>query len=207
MTAPIIDTPRLLLRPLEIADAPMLFQYKSDKETNKYQGFIPKSEKDMNEFIQKVSKEINTNGTWFQFVLIHKVSKEIIGDVGIHFLTNLKDQVELGITIAKKDQKNGFAIEAMQYVFDYLFNKLNKHRVIASIDPRNKGSLSLLNKLKMRREAYFVKSLYLHNEWVDDAIYALLKSEFNKIIKPKKSDEKSARNEEVISKKVKGARC
>ena len=61
---------------------------------------------------------------------------------------------------------------------DFLFGTLNKHRVIASIDPRNSASIRLIERLGFRKEAHLKKSYYLHEEWVDDIIYAKLKTEW-----------------------------
>ena len=63
-------------------------------------------------------------------------------------------------------------------IVDFLFGTLNKHRVIASIDPRNSASIRLIERLGFRKEAHFKKSYYLHEEWVDDIIYAKLKTEW-----------------------------
>jgi len=105
---------------------------------------IPKSEDDIVEFINKSSSEINVSGTWFQLAIIKKATNQLIGDIGIHFLTsNSKNgQVEIGYTLNKTFQGKGYAIEAISAVIDYLFNTLNKHRIIASIDPINLISYS-----------------------------------------------------------------
>ena len=55
---------------------------------------------------------------------------------------------------------------------------LRKHRVYASVDPRNKPSMALLERVGMRKEAYLRQSLFWKGEWVDDVIYALLRSEW-----------------------------
>jgi RimJ/RimL family protein N-acetyltransferase len=38
-----LESDRLILRPINISDKTELFAYRSDKETNKYQGWIPKT--------------------------------------------------------------------------------------------------------------------------------------------------------------------
>jgi RimJ/RimL family protein N-acetyltransferase len=63
-------------------------------------------------------------------------------------------------------------------IIDYIINHLNKHRIIASIDPRNNDSIRLIERLGFRKEAYFIKSLFFHGEWADDLIYAILAEEW-----------------------------
>lgn len=171
-----LDTQRLFLRPVEANDQHAIFAYRSDAEANKYQGWIPKTLKDVEIFFSKLSPEFNVPDTWFQMAVIIKNNNEIIGDIGIHFFE--KEQVEIGYTIAKKHQGLGFASEAAKAVIDYLFSKLKKHRITASIDPENMASVALLEKLGFRKEAHFKESLYLNKHWVDDVIYALLAKEW-----------------------------
>ena len=65
-------------------------------------------------------------------------------------------------------------------VIDYLFQSLNKHRVITSIDPDNKKSIRLVERMGFRKEAHFIESFYMKGKWVDDLIYAMLKKEWKK---------------------------
>jgi len=58
---------------------------------------------------------------------------------------------------------------------------LNKHRIIASIDPDDKNSIRLVERIGFRKEAHFVESLLINGKWVDDLIYALIEKDWNKI--------------------------
>lgn len=180
MTSLQFRTKRLFLRPIQFDDALALYQYRSDIETNKYQGWIPESIDEVRNFIlNRVSSTIDISNTWFQFVIIKKYDSELIGDIGLHFFGAENKQVEIGCTIDRNYQKLGFAAEALFEIFRYLFQELNKHRIIASIDPRNIGSIKLVEKLGMRQEAHFRESLFVNNTWVDDLIYALLQKEWS----------------------------
>jgi RimJ/RimL family protein N-acetyltransferase len=169
-------TTRLHIRPINISDKEALYKYRSDPETYKYLSFIPRDEGDIEEFIKKSPTAINVPGTWFQFVILLKVNQKLIGDIGIHFLDTDpgNKQVEIGYTLDREFRNNGYASEALHEIIDYLFNSLNKHRIIASIDPTNVTSIKLIEKLGFRKEAHFKKSLFFHGKWVDDLVYALL---------------------------------
>ncbi|MEO6707560.1 MAG: GNAT family protein, partial [Ginsengibacter sp.] len=135
--------------------------------------------KEVDEFIAKNPAKFNQPESWFQLVIIKKEFNEIIGDVGVHFMGEDGFQCELGCTVSKKQQGKGFATEAMKITIDYLFNSLNKHRIIGSVDPENVGSIRLLERLSFRKEAHFKESLWVDGKWVDDVIYGLLKNEWN----------------------------
>jgi len=171
-----IQTERTHLRPIAPEDNEALFAYRSDAETNQYQGWVPKTLEEVNQFIQKNPAEFNQPDTWFQLVIIEKASDQLIGDIGVHFID--EHQVELGCTLSKAMHGKGFAVESMSGVITYLFNHLNKHRITTSIDPLNISSIKLVERLNFRKEAHFKESLLINGEWVDDIIYATLASEW-----------------------------
>lgn len=173
-----IHTERLFLRPIQTTDKEALFYYRSDAQTNAYQSWIPKTMEEAESFIDKNQAEFNTPETWFQLVLIEKTSNTLIGDLGIHFMDAQNKQCELGCTLDKHWQSKGYAREAMTAVISYLFNELDKHRIIASVDPGNGPSIRMMEGLGFRREAHFRKSLWWKGEWVDDIIYAILGDEW-----------------------------
>jgi RimJ/RimL family protein N-acetyltransferase len=83
-----------------------------------------------------------------------------------------------GITLAPAFQRRGYASEALRALLHLAFDTLGKHRVYASIDPRNAASLALFERAGFRREAHHVESLWLMGEWVDDVILAMLAREW-----------------------------
>jgi RimJ/RimL family protein N-acetyltransferase len=175
------ETERLIIRPIKLDDKNEIFEYRSDSETNKYQGWIPKSIADVELFIDGVSKQINEPETWFQFVILEKESKKVIGDLGVHFYGKENSQVEIGCTINKTFQNKGYATESLQKMLEFLFKDLKKHRVTASIDPHNEHSIRLVERVGFRKEAHFVESLFINDTWVDDVIYAMLEKDWEKV--------------------------
>lgn len=173
-------TDRLFIRPVNIDDKASIFKYRSDFETNKFQSLAVESMENMDDFFQKISFEINIPGTWFQFVIIEQKSDSLIGDIGVHFLEtdSTNRQVEIGYTLDRNFRGKGYATEALTKIIDYLINHLNKHRIIASIDPANVKSIQLIERLGFRKEAHFIESLFLQGKWVDDVIYAMLAREW-----------------------------
>lgn len=173
-----INTERLHLRPLQEADAKELYMYRSDRVTNRYQGWIPETIEDAEQFIStRVSPVININGTWFQFAVLLKETGKIIGDIGLHFFDSDGRQVELGCTLDREHHGKGYAHEALTEVISYLFSTLDKHRLIATIDPENTKSIQLFERLGFRKEAHFRKCRLLNGTWVDDLVFALLRED------------------------------
>lgn len=169
-----LTTERLLLKPISQDYAEAIYRYRSDSVTNRYQGWIPKDVEDVRSFItNRTSREMNVTGTWFQFVVTLKASGEIIGDIGLHFLGSRNEQVELGCTIGRDHQGNGYAREALNEVISYLFNTLDKRSLIATIDTANIQSIRLFERLGFRREDNLKDSVLQDGSRVADLVYSL----------------------------------
>jgi len=62
----------------------------------------------------------------------------------------------------------------------YLFTEYKLHRIWANCDRSNIASIKLLERLGMRREGHFVKSLWFKGEWVDEFWFAILREEWER---------------------------
>lgn len=173
----LIKTERLIIRLAEPEDAKSIFSYRSDLVENKYQGWFPDSVEEVRDYISNMPKTMDIANICFQVAIILVDENRLIGDMGISF-TNHNMQAEIGCTLDKDYQKKGYATEALKAMVDYLFGTLGKHRIIASVDPRNIASIRLIERLGFRNEAHFKESYYLRGDWVDDVIYAKLKTEW-----------------------------
>jgi RimJ/RimL family protein N-acetyltransferase len=176
--------PNILTGPLRInaftrSDARALFLYRSDPRVTCFQSRQPKSLEEIRAFlVRNASTPFDQEDSWHQLAVRFAATGELIGDLGVHLLGG-GGQVEIGFTIAPVHQRRGFGTLAVTALLDHLFTVLKKHRVFASVDPRNIPSIALLRRIGMRQEAHFRQSLFWRGEWVDDLVFALLRSEWN----------------------------
>jgi len=174
-----IESERLAIRPIMAEDSQAVFGYRSDKETNRYQGWIPDSLAEVDAFIAKNPGTFNLPESWFQLVMTDKIANAVIGDIGVHFLGTEHLQVELGCTIKKEFQQQGYAKEGLKPVIAALFHHYHKHLITASVAPENKASMQLFTSLGFRKEAHFVKSYFHNGQWEDDVVFAILAEEWD----------------------------
>lgn len=176
----LMPTLRLHFAALRPDDATALFHYRADPVVARYQGWRPTSLMAVHDFIvAQQTLAPDTPGSWVQRAIRLRADETLIGDLGIHIPAERAESVEFGITIAPAQQHHGYAREAVRALFAHVFGNLELHRVHASVDPRNLASMGLLRSVGMRQEAHHRESLWLHDEWVDDVVFAVLASEWS----------------------------
>jgi RimJ/RimL family protein N-acetyltransferase len=170
-------TQRLILRDLEPSDAGRIFAYRSRPEVARFQSWGTESQDDIQSYIGGHSgSDPGVPGLWYQVGISLQSGRQLIGDCGFHVLKTDPGQAEIGIALAPESQGQGYAAEALRALLNYLLIDLGKYRVFSSVDPRNFRSLALMERIGMRKEAHFIKSLWFKDEWVDDMIFAMLGS-------------------------------
>jgi RimJ/RimL family protein N-acetyltransferase len=170
---------RLRLRRLRPDDAEALCAYRSLPEIARYQYW---ENFDLNDAIQLIetqsAAEPNIPGSWFQLAVVSVSTGCLIGDCGLHTRKEDPRQMELGITIAPRQQGHGYADETVECLLDYIFGTLDKHRVFASVDVLNRPAIALCRRLGFRQEAHFIENIWFKGQWGSEYLFAMLKHEW-----------------------------
>ena len=177
---PEIRTKRLSIHDLEASDGPRIFSYRRRPEVARFQFWGTDSVDSIQSYIRALAAvEPGAAARWYQVGLYLLDNDKLIGDCGFRLLDSDPRQAELAITLAPEFQGAGYAAEALPGLLGYLFTTLEEHRVFASVDPQNVSAIQLLERIGMRKEAHFVKSLWFRGQWVDDVIFAMLAEEWS----------------------------
>lgn len=177
MKAPILITPNLTIRAFTEADLADFAQYRARPEIAKYQSWSSYSYHDAQALFNATDyQNFAVIGQWYQLAIADTQSNQLLGDLAVHFVDS--DQVEIGFTIAPKNQQKGIAKEAVSSFLDYLFCTLKKHRVVATTDTDNHASYRLLESVGFRREAHFIQNIFFNGAWGDEYQYAMLANEW-----------------------------
>jgi RimJ/RimL family protein N-acetyltransferase len=176
-----IETERLILRKFKESDTETFFKYRTNPQVALYQGerWVNFKFEQAIEFVkEQMNSEPGIPDSWFQIAIELKDNRDLIGDCAIHTLPQDINQVEIGVTLNPLYQNKGFGAETVKHLIEYIFNVLNKHRVIAITDVRNKNSIKLLERIGMRKEGHFIKNAWNKGEYTDEYLFALLKEEW-----------------------------
>jgi aminoglycoside 6'-N-acetyltransferase len=84
------------------------------------------------------------------------------------------------VALARASQGKGYALEAVEAVLGFCFEKINLHRVFSACDHRDAAGLRLLDRLGLRREGEFVKDRWVGDDWANTVWFAALREEYRK---------------------------
>ncbi|KMY49799.1 GNAT family N-acetyltransferase [Peribacillus loiseleuriae] len=184
-------TERLILRRFNINDTKYFHFYRSNSEVAKFQSWENYQYHEAKTFVnEQIKNNPNQPGTWFQFAIALAETNELIGDCALHTLLNEPRIVEIGFTLSPEYQGNGYANEAVCALLHYIFNSLEKHKVIAFSDVRNTKSIAVLERVGMRREGHLLQNYMSKGQWIDEYQYSILKSEWEGTTYPSTSETK-----------------
>jgi ribosomal-protein-alanine N-acetyltransferase len=157
----IIETERLILRPLELSDAEAMFTMDNNPNVHKYLWQNPTQNiEETIKIIEYVQKQYVDNNIG-RFATILKTTGEFIGWTGIKFIT---DHVENGNTnfydygyrLDEKFWNKGYASEATKAWLDYGFKEMKIEKMNAYTHAENGASNHILEKHGMQfMEDYF----------------------------------------------------
>ena len=174
-----LESERTILRRFRESDSEPFLEYRADPDVARYQSWENYTLDEAKDLIATMhSRHPGTPGEWFQFAIEVRATNELIGDCGLLTLEEGPEQAVLGITIAAKHQGNGYAMEAVTCLLDYVFSSLGMHRVRAITDCKNTRSIALLERIGMRREGHFLQNVWFKGAWGDEYQYAILCSEW-----------------------------
>jgi aminoglycoside 6'-N-acetyltransferase len=166
-----VRTERLVVRRFAAGDVPAFAAYRSDPEVARYQGWdAPVPEAAARRLVAGFAAAEEGKPGWYQYAV--ECDGVLIGDVGICWAGN-RMQAEVGFTIARAHQGNGYATEAVRCVLDRVF-AAGVRRVSAECDARNTASARLLERLGFGLEGHRRRHTWLKGEWTDDLLFGLL---------------------------------
>lgn len=176
----LLETPRLRLRRFTEDDGAAFLAYRRDPEIARYQSWESCSAEEAAAFIEEQQALLwpVEPGKWFQFAIELKDGGALAGDCAFKLNEDDARQAEIGFTLARQHQHQGYGAEAIARVLGYGFDELRLHRIIAVTDCENYPAVALLERLSFRREAHFIQNVWFKGKWGDEYLYALLRDEW-----------------------------
>jgi RimJ/RimL family protein N-acetyltransferase len=177
------ETERLILRRPKPEDYDAFLRSWDDPEMTRYTG----RRENIAGFIRDLIAEMQArqpgedgpSGGWYQVTIERREDGAVVGDIGLGFGVPGERQAELGYRIHPDHHRLGYAREALSAIIPWLIEAHGIHRFVGVAAAPNAASIALLRSLGFRQEGYFRQSFRCNGEWLDDAYFALLASEWS----------------------------
>ena len=178
---PVLETPRLRLRKLQMRDAQDIYHYSRDAEVARH-------------VLWEAHRSIGDSRAYLRYMLRRYRNHEpaswgiewletgqIIGTIGFMWIQDENASAEVGYSLAREFWNRGIMTEALMAVIRYAFDGLDLNRVEAQHETTNPASGAVMRKCHMTREGTLRSRLFNKGHYVDVELYAILRKDYNRL--------------------------
>lgn len=153
MNVGVIETERLIIRPISIEDAYDVFEWASDPVVNKYMPYPLHKE------VDQAQEWINSLQDKNEFVFCLKNSGEVIGGGSMSYKEEFQ-AYELGYNLKKKHWGFGYATEASKAMIQWAYENLGARNFFSRHANENRASGNVIRKCGFQFERFGVLEKY-----------------------------------------------
>lgn len=175
---PILETPRLMLRPLRMSDCQDVFAYSRDPEVARHVLWdAHQSISQTRSYLRYILRQYR-NGEPSSYGIVWKENEQVIGSIGFMWLNTENRSAEIGYSLARPYWNRGIMSEALCAVLKMAFTTLRLHRVEAQHETDNPASGRVMLKAGMRREGTMRGRIFNKGRFVDVDVYGILQEDW-----------------------------
>ncbi|MED4207443.1 GNAT family N-acetyltransferase [Neobacillus mesonae] len=179
---PTIETPRLILRRLELTDAQSIFDHwLSDERVT--DNLIKGAHKTVSETREKVATIVSeySSKEFCYWGIELKQSGELIGAIDFFNFDSTTENCEVGYSLGYNWWNKGYGTEALSAVLDFGFRHMKVHKISAAHNLDNPASGKIMRKVGMQQEGVIRHMIRnAKNQYKDCAVYGILLEDYLK---------------------------
>ena len=174
---PRLETPRLVIRRMTMADAEDIYEYGRDQEVSRHvlwDAYRSLGEARM--YLKYVQRQyrLNEPASWG---IELKATGRLIGTIGFMWWNQEYRSAEVGYSLARAYWNQGLMTEALRAVVKFGFEEMNLNRIEAQHETTNPASGRVMEKVGMKKEGVLRQRLRNKGKFVDVALYSVLRGE------------------------------
>ena len=174
---PVLETEDLLLRRIRQKDAADIYRYASDAEVARFVLWDPhRSPAETRSIVRDLRRRCRL-GYPSSWAVTLRDTGRVIGTIGFVWYSAENASAELGYSFARDCWNRGYATQALKAVTGAAFRYLPVNRLEAQHDVRNPASGRVMQKCGFRREGILRNRIRNKGEYIDVALYALLRQD------------------------------
>ncbi len=170
----------ITLRPFDLRNIGMHFQWNNDEEINYYDSDFPFQPEDFESFIRRINRITSTtekSNYIFEIHLEHQ--SKMIGVVDVIRVDRFNRQCSVDCCIGDKKYRNrGYGSKALQQALSFCFLELGMNKVTTAAFDFNKVWIHVVKKAGFRTEGTLRQHAYKGSGYSDKLIFGLLRNEF-----------------------------
>jgi RimJ/RimL family protein N-acetyltransferase len=172
-----IETKRLLMRAIEPEDAQFLADMLNDPEVRNALGaytlVYPTSKELEERWIAESAKKTGE----FHVLITSRKGGRPIGMIGVRELNERNGSGHLSIMIERKGWDKGYGTEAITGMLEYLFLRMNMHRIWLRVDENNPRAISCYKNCGFKVEGKLREDHFARGGWQSSLIMSVLAGE------------------------------
>jgi RimJ/RimL family protein N-acetyltransferase len=188
----VIETARLILRPLEPRDADDLWTHASDPAVSRYMAWATHRDKHETRAFIDAQIEARARGTDLAWAIVPSGHDgRASGCIGLHGITWTFrawriDRAELGYWLGAPLWARGLMTEAATAATTWAFETLGLHKITIGCIEGNRASQKIIEKLGYRFLAKHEDDVWRDGRWWNHLRYELLASEWNDVARTRR---------------------
>lgn len=172
---PVLKTPRLLLKEIELSDSKRIFDMRSNSRVNAFIARENMKEASSSEMLVARTREAYQNKQGIGWAGILRDNRDIIGTCGFNRIEHENLRAEIGGELSTEYWGKNIALEAVQAIVEFGLSTLGLHAIEAKVNPQNRGAVHLLEFLGFEKEAHHKDRIYFRGQFLDMAVYTLIR--------------------------------
>ena len=175
----ILETEKVLLRPVRHLDIASFSQITKDASLWKYFTFLLDDDNELQQWVETALNE-REEGKRIPFTIIEKATGNICGSTSFGSISYYDKRIEIGWSwLAKQYQGTGINFHAKFTLLSYAFDVLDWERVEIKTDNLNERAKQGLRKIGAREEGVLLSHMQMPlNRRRDSVYFSILKNEW-----------------------------
>jgi [ribosomal protein S5]-alanine N-acetyltransferase len=176
---PQLETERLILRQIHAGDVDALFTILSDPKVMEFGDKLHHSREESEAFFQKLQEwyKQRENVGWG---ITYRGNDTLIGTCGFYAFDAGFHRADTGYELRPDYWRQGIMSEALRAIIPFAFTTMGLHRIDAVVHEGNERSQGILRKLGFVHEGTLRQRFFLHDRFLDEYRFGLLKDEWQK---------------------------
>lgn len=171
-----LETERLMLKPVEEADLADLLELQWDREIMKLMNFKPLSMDNQKEWLKSLGK----NCIYFSVFEKTGGKHTLIGLASLNQIDHFHQRASWGLKLKTGLQGKGIGFEVTLILLHFGFSNLNFIKIHGDRIAENIGSIKMCEKIGVKEEGHLKSHYYQNGKFRDVTLVGILKEEFYK---------------------------